>query len=94
MTNLIVAAVARQMDLHFSSIFLLLHVSDVTINACHASPIRITWRDTEGSQEIPFRALHRILAQVANLGLSLLRSVRGWEASRVAANVWDTSKGY
>ena len=84
--------VAGKINLHISSC-VFLQVSDVTINACHARPVRITWRDTEGSPEIPLGALHRILAQDPSLGLSLLRGMREWETGLVAADVWDTSKG-
>ena len=71
-----------------------LQVSNLTINACHARPVRVTWRDMEGSQEIPLGAPHRILAHDPSLGLSLLRGMREWEASRVADDVWDSAKGY
>ena len=30
------------------------------VNATHARPIRVAWRDAEGSQEVPLGSLHRI----------------------------------
>ena len=73
---------------------MLLQVSDAMINTQYAVPVHVTWQDMESSQEIPLGALHRIMAKDPSLGLSLLRGLQKWEPGRVAAGVWDTSKGY
>ena len=52
-----------------------LQVIDVVVNATNARPIRVAWRDAEGSQEVPLGALRRIVARDPPLGLALLRGL-------------------
>ena len=70
----------------FISIFF--QVIEVVVNATNARPIRVAWRDAEGSQEVPLGSLHRIVARDAPLGLALLRGLHDWETSRVVSGVW------
>ena len=58
------------------------------VNATNARPIRVAWRDAEGSQEVPLGALHRIVARDPPLGLALLRGLHNWETARVVSGVW------
>ena len=60
------------------------------MNATHARPIWVAWRDAEGSQEEPLRALHHILARDPPLRLALLRGLHEWETARVVSGVWVT----
>ena len=64
------------------------------MNATHARPTRVAWRDAEGSHEVPLGALHRIVARDPPLGLALLRSLRHWETARVVSGVWVTSRHF
>ena len=69
---------------HFCCFFIpCLQLADVVVNATHAMPIRVAWRDAEGSQEIPLGSLHRMVARDPPLGLALLRGLHDWETSRV-----------
>ena len=61
------------------------------VNATHATPIRVAWRDAQGSQEVPLGSLHRIVARNPPLGLALLHGLHDWETSRVVSGVWVTS---
>ena len=63
-------------------------VIDVVVNATNARPIRVAWRDVEGSEEVPLGSLHRIVAGDPPLGLALLRGLHNWETSRVVSGVW------
>ena len=64
------------------------------VNAIHARPIRVAWRDAEGSQEVPLESLHRIVARDPPLGLALLQGLYDWETSRVVSGVWVTSRHF
>ena len=70
----------------FSPIFF--QVIDVVVSATNSELIRVAWRDTEGSQEVPLGSLHRIVARDPPLGLALLRGLHDWETSRVVSGVW------
>ena len=58
------------------------------VNATHARPIQVAWRDAQGSQEVPLGSLHRIVARDPPLGIALLRGLHDWETSRVVSGVW------
>ena len=58
------------------------------VNATNARPIRVAWRDAEGSRDVPLGSLHRIVARDPPLGLALLRGLHDWETSRVVSGVW------
>ena len=65
----------------------LLHVIDVVVNATNARPIRVAWRDNEGSLEVPLGFLYRIVARDPPLGRALLRGLHDWETSHVVSGV-------
>ena len=67
---------------------------DVVVNATNARPIRVAWRDAEGSQEVPLGALHRIVARDPPLSLALLRGLHDQETSRVVSGVWVAPRHY
>ena len=48
----------------------------------------------KGLPRIPVWSVRHLLARGPSLGLALLHGVRGWEASRLVADVWVTLKGY
>ena len=71
-----------------------LQVFYVVGNATNARPIRVAWRDAQGSQEVPLGALHRIVARDPPLGLALLRGLHGWEIACVVSGVWVSSRHF
>ena len=62
------------------------------VSATNARPIRVAWRDVEGSQDVPLGALHRIVARDPPLGLAVLRGLHNWETARVVSGVWVSSR--
>ena len=64
------------------------------VNTTHARPIRVAWRDAEGSRKVPVGYLHRIVTRDPPFGLALLRRFHDWETSRVVSGVWVTSRHF
>ena len=77
-----------------SFFFIFLQVIDVVVSATNARPIRVAWRDAEGSHEVPLGALHRIVAWDPPLGLAPLGAVRDWESACVVSGVWVSSRQF
>ena len=46
------------------------------MNATHAKPVRLAWRDAEGTPEVPPGALHQIVSRDPPLGVAILRGLR------------------
>ena len=61
------------------------------VNGTHARPIRVAWRDAEGSQEVPLGSFHRIVVRDPSWDLALLPVLHDWETSRMESGVWVTS---
>ena len=64
------------------------------VNATYAGPIRVAWRDAEGSPEVPLRPLHRIVARNPPVGFALLRGLHDWETGRVVSGVRVTPRHF
>ena len=71
-----------------------LQVIDVVVNATNEGPIRVAWRDAEGSQEVPLGALHRIVARDPPLRLALLCGLHDWEIARVVSGIWVSPRHF
>ena len=54
----------------------------------------MSWREAEGSQEVPVGFLHRIVARDPPLGLALLRGLHDCETSRGMSSVWVMSRHF
>ena len=67
---------------------------DIMVKVTHARPIRVAWRDAEGSPEVPLWALHRIMARDPSVGLALLCGLHDWETPRVVSGVWVPSRHF
>ena len=57
-------------------------------------PIRVAWRDAQGSQEAPLGSPHRIVARDPPLCPALFRGLHDWETSHVVSSVWVTSRHF
>ena len=92
--NIKVEKLKKSLKKLIHSFFLFLRVIDVVVNVTNPTPIRMAWRDAEGSKEVPLGALHRIVARGPPLGLALLRGLHDSETAHVVSGVWVTSRHF